>query len=457
MTAVVVALVQSGRIPTSATTSQIVRAVIALLSEKNLRDAPLRVLPSKDSQYSMQGGGEENDSAQDSEDDVMDEEGSMPEASDSEASGSDESDEESGSADEDSDSEEAEAKITKIASKLQKQHAPPVNPEVVRNLKASFPCLILCPTGVLNLASRVSEDTLVQLQVAARATHNLINAAKSSPILDGDAFRKAFLEDATPLLRFDRILTAPLAPAPAQLERAYWLPKGDKNLPPGEGWVPASKSKKGKKKGPASPEPLHVEGANGPFPPVKPPKYAGPHPASLDLQLGNQLCDAAWLDVYHSRVYNLLGRSLTDRVTSRAVGLVYQLSNHSDTSDGVGSKRSKADISPADLTTSKYHEPKFGVAKALVWEMHDSPPTPSGIWIGVTLDPTTSVRLVDRGPSPEDAEASEEFRAFWGPLAQLRRFQDGAIVEAVGKHLLASLHSVCFNFSLPIFSLECAS
>ncbi|GJN89156.1 hypothetical protein Rhopal_002130-T1 [Rhodotorula paludigena] len=59
------------------------------------------------------------------------------------------------------------------------------------------------------------------------------------------------------------------------------------------------------------------------------------------------------------------------------------------------------------------------------------PPTSVSVSLGVLLDPIESLRLVDQGPSAEDEEACADFRAFWGNKSELRRFQDGAIVEAV--------------------------
>ena len=38
---------------------------------------------------------------------------------------------------------------------------------------------------------------------------------------------------------------------------------------------------------------------------------------------------------------------------------------------------------------------------------------------------------MDRGPPADDARACTVFRALWGPRAELRRFKDGSIVEAV--------------------------
>ncbi|KAG8928678.1 hypothetical protein FRC01_005567 [Tulasnella sp. 417] len=59
------------------------------------------------------------------------------------------------------------------------------------------------------------------------------------------------------------------------------------------------------------------------------------------------------------------------------------------------------------------------------------PTLPPSIDIGLSLDPSEAPRLVDHGPPASDEQACEEFRAFWGPKAELRRFKDGAIQESV--------------------------
>ncbi len=60
------------------------------------------------------------------------------------------------------------------------------------------------------------------------------------------------------------------------------------------------------------------------------------------------------------------------------------------------------------------------------------------------MDPTAALRTLDQGPPADQADAARAFRAFWGSKAELRRFQDGAITEAVvweeggpaGRHLI---------------------
>ncbi len=54
------------------------------------------------------------------------------------------------------------------------------------------------------------------------------------------------------------------------------------------------------------------------------------------------------------------------------------------------------------------------------------------VTVGVVLNKDRCQRRVDKGPSAEDAAQVEQFRKFWGPKkSQIRRFQDGSIIEAV--------------------------
>lgn len=54
------------------------------------------------------------------------------------------------------------------------------------------------------------------------------------------------------------------------------------------------------------------------------------------------------------------------------------------------------------------------------------------VHVGLLVNPEHAWRLVDRGPSPhDDPEAAQRFRNLWGDKAELRRFQDGAIVESL--------------------------
>ncbi|GAB4820593.1 hypothetical protein N2152v2_007639 [Parachlorella kessleri] len=58
-------------------------------------------------------------------------------------------------------------------------------------------------------------------------------------------------------------------------------------------------------------------------------------------------------------------------------------------------------------------------------------PRQQHVLVGVQVDPTAALRAVDIGPPADQATAAKAFREFWGDRSELRRFQDGAICEAV--------------------------
>ncbi|ORY60882.1 Nrap protein [Pseudomassariella vexata] len=59
-------------------------------------------------------------------------------------------------------------------------------------------------------------------------------------------------------------------------------------------------------------------------------------------------------------------------------------------------------------------------------------PTSSSLLVGLILKPETVNRRIDHGPSAEEKEESSRFRNFWGDeKAELRRFQDGSILECL--------------------------
>lgn len=51
--------------------------------------------------------------------------------------------------------------------------------------------------------------------------------------------------------------------------------------------------------------------------------------------------------------------------------------------------------------------------------------------VGIILNAETYARLVDQGPTAQEKEKADAFRAFWGDKAELRRFKDGSILESV--------------------------
>jgi hypothetical protein len=57
--------------------------------------------------------------------------------------------------------------------------------------------------------------------------------------------------------------------------------------------------------------------------------------------------------------------------------------------------------------------------------------TCAGLTVRLLLRPDAHSRLAELGPSADDKAKAAEFRSFWGPKAELRRFPDGTILEAV--------------------------
>lgn len=67
--------------------------------------------------------------------------------------------------------------------------------------------------------------------------------------------------------------------------------------------------------------------------------------------------------------------------------------------------------------------------------------------LGLLLDTDHAFSILTMGP-PADSSEAKEFREFWGEKAELRRFQDGAINEAVvwegcGQEGMAAKRTIC--------------
>lgn len=66
------------------------------------------------------------------------------------------------------------------------------------------------------------------------------------------------------------------------------------------------------------------------------------------------------------------------------------------------------------------------------WGMQDSSlPQQRKVAVGLRINSDNASRIVDKGPSADDKVASTQFRQFWCGKSELRRFRDGAIIEAV--------------------------
>jgi U3 small nucleolar RNA-associated protein 22 len=94
------------------------------------------------------------------------------------------------------------------------------------------------------------------------------------------------------------------------------------------------------------------------------------------------------------KIYNILTRALTDRVTA--------------------------------LTFSMPDERSWDVSTAKPREKQQS-----FILINIATDPSNANRAVDHGPAAENKQDAAAFRKFWGDKSELRRFKDGSILESV--------------------------
>jgi hypothetical protein len=156
---------------------------------------------------------------------------------------------------------------------------------------------------------------------------------------------------------------------------------------------------------------------------------AAPTPGTLsglptDLQDQNSLCDASWPRIVERRVASLLLRALGNRVTAIRV-----LPAVADGAAGCGDAR------------------VWGHPESLTWACDEPPACTTHVWVALRLQPEHWSRVVDRGPPAASREEALAFRAFWGEVSELRRFPDGAIVEAIGEPpllgVLFSLSCVC--------------
>ncbi|KAK7883771.1 U3 snoRNP protein [Exophiala xenobiotica] len=80
--------------------------------------------------------------------------------------------------------------------------------------------------------------------------------------------------------------------------------------------------------------------------------------------------------------------------------------------------------------------------------------------VSLLINPDTATRLVDHGPSADEQEEAAEFRKFWGEKAELRRFKDGSISEALvwtsGTSVTLQIitHLLMLHFKLPPSSVS---
>jgi U3 small nucleolar RNA-associated protein 22 len=125
----------------------------------------------------------------------------------------------------------------------------------------------------------------------------------------------------------------------------------------------------------------------------------------LEQALGNR--------IYGMRVLSTGNGNLHPEVASRSGG---------DTND----KDQDSNQFPSVILT-----PQNAKTTSPTRRLSESPTGTPYIVLGLSVNPETSQRMVDRGPPAEHTQQVQSFVELWGKRAQLRRFKDGAIVQAV--------------------------
>mmetsp|Transcript_1191 Transcript_1191/g.2196 ORF Transcript_1191/g.2196 Transcript_1191/m.2196 type:complete len:1553 (-) Transcript_1191:57-4715(-) len=265
--------------------------------------------------------------------------------------------------------------------------------------------ILLDPTMTLNYLARLSPSFVRESRGEAYAALRCIHGQEQEG--GTGAFKKLFLETNRFWTRYDAYVRVPLAAVPKLLAAT----------------ASASGAGGGKKK--------HGK-ATG----------SGSNASNV---WGHDVNDLGYDESVCRSVVEVLSRALGDRATAiRAF-----TGGNGDIRNAVSNEMNNEDAATKVIVDSdQCHtvpirgsgSTQFGYAARLA----ERSSTPSALYsqndkeqephlvIGLRINPTTSRRIVDRGPPAEDIVGSNAFVALWGEkAAQLRRFQDGAIVRAV--------------------------
>jgi len=257
--------------------------------------------------------------------------------------------------------------------------------------------ILLDPTMTINYLARLSPSFVKESKAEAHAALRLIHGQEREGASGAGAFRKLFLETNRFWTRYDAYVRIPLEVIPK---------------------IGCQSGGAGKKS----------KGHGG---------KTGREEAKV---WGQDASDIGYDESVRRGVVGVLSRALGDRVTAIRVF-----------SSGNGDIRSNVNVdSGNDIATKVVLDsdqccaiPIRGGNATVGYaaNVSDRAPTPSALpsndeepclVVGLRIDPNASRRIVDRGPPAEDVEGSDAFVALWGEEhAQLRRFQDGAIVRAV--------------------------
>jgi U3 small nucleolar RNA-associated protein 22 len=250
--------------------------------------------------------------------------------------------------------------------------------------------ILLDPTMTINYLARLSPSFVRESRAEAHAALKCIHGHEREEV-GGGAFRKLFLETNRFWTRYDAYLRIPLGAVPRLGGSSY---------------------KKKRSKGDVS-----------------------------DRRVwGKDVDDVGYNESVCRGVVEVLSLALGDRVS-----VVRALTSGNGDIRGSLSAESADDVATKYITDSDQclAVPIRGAETNHVYNVDPSmrsahPPVlalnqqDQCLVVALRIDPNASRRVVDRGPPAEDVEGSTAFVALWGEaFAQLRRFQDGAIVRAV--------------------------
>ncbi len=274
--------------------------------------------------------------------------------------------------------------------------------------------ILLDPTMTINYLARLSPSFVRESRAEAYAALRFIHGQEHDGGVSGGVFRKLFLETNRFWTRYDAYVRIPLS----------CVPKMTQN---------------GKKRG----------------------KNGGGGAQSVwgcdvdDIGFDESLCRG---------IVGVLHRALGDRITAvRAFTSGNGDIRKDSTSFSIGQSIENMSTKPMEDSDQCYCVPIRGGTSATGFTAaaRGRPPEPTVrrlndddpcLVIGLGINSNTSRRVVDRGPPAEDVEGSSAFVSMWGDLAQLRRFQDGAIVRAVVWNLPAASRNSNVVDSMPQFA-----
>ena len=401
LTALVVHCVRTGKIAASASVSQALRATLSFLATTDLAKTRIVLQAVGVGRSRRAGGGRkkrdvpgaDDDTDRSGNDDDDSDADNVEEDSDSgddEGDGGDDADDCGDDGDDisdDGDEDEEDGTADGIDSHGGRESETPsaefdgsqpllaVDSALLAEHEAAAPVVIMCASGLVNLARRVSTAAATEIRAHAAATLSALVAGSANIV-------ESFLSDSLPpAILYDRVLVAPLSNCPIS------------KLPP-----PLSSARVG-------------AGAAG----VRTGSDYVSSAATRNLSAAAvaALCDQpTWSAFCAHGARAVVTAALGDRVTLVRVLPVYAAP--------VAAGRTDADAA-------------WSAPDPFTWPLDETAPTPTCLWVCVDLAlGAASTRVVERGPTPEDAARAADFVNFWGAdLSEIRRFSDGAVTHAV--------------------------